>query len=120
MNKRLTINSAKQINDQLQLIANEPITSLKPAGHMLVDSDHFSFVYLMENEETTYTYILIPEQVWPVLKETMEGNLPVFLTYGEEQVELTEFRAEFAYLISNIKGNGNYGEEMVEKVEKLF
>ena len=120
MKKRLTINSAKIFNDQLQLNTNEPIASLKPAGHMLVDSDHFSFVYLMENEVKDYTYIVIPENVWTDLKGAMEGNLPAFLTFGKEQVELTEFQAEIAYLISNIKGNGNYGEEMVEKVEKIF
>ncbi|XJZ28197.1 hypothetical protein ACF5W4_05200 [Bacillota bacterium Lsc_1132] len=120
MKKRLIINTAQINNDQLILTVDEPISTLQPAEHMLVDSDHFSFIYLMENEEKDYTYIIIPEQVWPVLKEAIKGGIPAFVTFKDERVELPQFQSEMEYLVSNIKGNGNYGEEMAGKVERLF
>ena len=41
-----------------------------PSGQMLVDSAGFSFVYLLENEDT-YTYISVPETFWKELKEVI-------------------------------------------------
>jgi hypothetical protein len=86
---------------------------------MLVDSDGCSFIYLLENADT-YTYISIPEIVWNDLKTAVSKNLPVIVTNGSERIFLTNFQEELNYLIENIKGNSNYGEEMVNKVETVF
>lgn len=120
MKNRLTVTCAQTKNDHLHLVVNDSIVNLTPAEHMLVDSDQFSFIYLMENMDKDYTYIIVPEQVWPDLKEAMEENHPVLLTFKEEQIELINFQSELNYLIDNIKGNGNYGDEMVGKVENMF
>jgi hypothetical protein len=119
MQKRITIHSASVINTKLILTANETITGLIPGERILVDSDHFSFIYIMENADE-YTFLMLPEQIWPKLKEAMGQTLPVFLTFSDEEIELTNFQEEFENLINNIKGNGNYGVEMAEKVETLF
>lgn len=120
MNKNIIINSAIVQNNQLILHVNESIAGLVPEEHMLVDSDRFAFIYLVENQEKDYTYIVIPQDVWPILKEAMVKGMHAFLTFEDEQIELTRFQSELEYLIDNIKGNGNYGDEMVGKVEKLF
>jgi Family of unknown function (UPF0738) len=119
MNKRILISNADITNKKVRLQANEPITGLTPAEQILVDSKQFSFVYLMENQEG-YTYIDIPEPIWPLLKETLTKHIPVWIHFDEEELELTNFNEEFVELINNIRGNSNYGEEMVTKVEGIF
>jgi hypothetical protein len=119
MRKSLSIISANIDNNHLYLETTESIKSLQPSGQILVDSDHFSFIYLMEDNED-YTYIILPEQHWPVLKSAYEQNYSVWLTYQAERTELTNFQEELEYVINNIKGNSNYGEEMVTKVESYF
>ncbi|MFL6562385.1 MAG: hypothetical protein ACJ8MO_40575 [Bacillus sp. (in: firmicutes)] len=42
------------------------------------------------------------------------------MTFNEEQKELNNFHDEFNYVLTNIKGNSNYGKEMVTKVESIF
>lgn len=54
------------------------------------------------------------------LKTGLEEKLPVYLTNEENKIELINFYEELEYLISNIKGNSNYGDEMVTKVESTF
>jgi hypothetical protein len=73
----------------------------------------------LEDQED-YTYIAISEPIWPFLKEALDIKIPVWVTFKEERLELTSFHEELEYVISNIEGNRNYGEEMVAKVEKNF
>lgn len=122
MNERLIIKNAlikNQTELQLEIDSNHKLNELRASGQMLVDSDGFSFIYLLENADT-YTYIAIPETVWNDLKIAVANNLPVVVTNGSEQILLTRFQEELTYLIENIKGNSNYGEEMVNKVETVF
>ncbi|EKN68827.1 hypothetical protein BABA_12271 [Neobacillus bataviensis LMG 21833] len=119
MQKRITILKANNKESKLLLESNEPINGLVPGEQILVDSDHYSFIYLMENQED-YTYVVLPEVFWPSLKAANEQEFPVCLSFEGEQIELTNFHDELEYVISNIKGNSNYGNEMVTKVEEIF
>jgi hypothetical protein len=119
MKKRITIEKAYITEEKLMLETNETITELVPGEQILVDSDHYSFIYLMEDMDD-YTYIILHEQIWPLLKTAEEKKLPVWITFNEEQKELNNFHDEFNYVLTNIKGNSNYGKEMVTKVESIF
>jgi hypothetical protein len=119
MNKQIKINQASIESNRVNLLTNESIAGFIPKGHILVDSDHFSFIYLME-ENDQYVYVGLDEAIWPVLKEAIDQKLPAYLVSDKEEVEFISFQDEMDYIINNIKGNGNYGEEMVDKVEKTF
>jgi hypothetical protein len=119
MQKRIIINSAYISDTNIIFEANETVSGLIPRDQMLVDSDHFSFIYIME-KENEFTFLVLTESIWPLLNDALEDNLSVILTFNNEQIELTNFQEELANSISNIKGNGNYGEQMVEKVETVF
>jgi len=122
MNKRLTIlNVVTKDNNEvlLEIDSNQPLNDLKASGQMLVDSDSLSFIYLLE-KEASYTYIAVPDTVWNDLKVVLSNQLSVVLTNGSEQILLTQFQEELTYLVENIKGNSNYGESMVNKVEAVF
>jgi hypothetical protein len=119
MNKRITITKANFLDNKLFLQTSEPISGLSPAEQILVDSKEFSFVYLMENQEG-YTYIDLKESIWPLLKKVMDQSIPVWILSRDTQLELTNFYEELTELINNIRGNSNYGAEMVTKVEKIF
>ncbi|MCM3690197.1 hypothetical protein [Neobacillus niacini] len=119
MNKRINITKANFLDSKLYLHASEPISGLSPAEQILVDSKEFSFVYLMENQEG-YTYIDMKEPIWPLLKKVMEQSIPVWILSRDTQLELTNFYEELTELINNIRGNSNYGAEMVTKVEEIF
>jgi hypothetical protein len=119
MNKRITITKANFLDSKLYLHASESISGLSPAEQILVDSKEFSFVYLLENLEG-YTYIDMKEPIWQLLKKLLDKSIPVWILFEDEQLELTNFYEELTELINNIRGNSNYGAEMVTKVEEIF
>jgi hypothetical protein len=119
MKKNITILQAYIFEDKLMLETNVPIIELVPEEQILVDSKQYSFIYLMEDKDD-YTYVVLHEQIWPLLKTAHEKRLPVWVTFNDEKKELLNFHDEFDYVLSNIKGNSNYGEKMVTKVEGIF
>lgn len=119
MKRKIIINQAKMTGHKLILEAPESIEGLIPAEQILVDSDNFSFIYLMEDKED-YTYIVLPEQIWNLIKTAGHDKAPVFLTNNNQEIELINFHDELEYVVSNIMGNSNYGREMVTKVEGIF
>ncbi|WP_102271804.1 UPF0738 family protein [Cytobacillus massiliigabonensis] len=122
MKKKIKIVNAEwNKNEELVLQVEEGVSILemKPVGQMLVDSDHFSFIYVVDMHDD-YTYISIPESTWPELKKAHDQRITVYISDQKEHLLLKDFHEELSYLIENIKGNSNYGEEMVEKVEALL
>lgn len=119
MNKRITVTKANFLDSKLYLHASGSISGLSPAEQILVDSKEISFVYLLENLEG-YTYIGMKEPIWPLLKKVLDKSIPVWILFEDEQLELTNFYEELTELINNIRGNSNYGAEMVTKVEEIF
>ncbi|WML27791.1 hypothetical protein [Neobacillus sp. OS1-33] len=119
MKKNITILKAYILEDKLMLETNESIIDLVPEEQILVDSIQYSFIYLME-DKNDYTYIVLHEQIWPLLNNAYEKRLPVWISFNDEQKELVNFHEEFDYVLSNIKGNSNYGKELVSKVERIF
>ncbi|EDL63743.1 hypothetical protein [Bacillus sp. SG-1] len=121
MRKKILLTKAELLDDKLVLHSSEKAgeSNLKPAGQVLVDSDNFSFVYFAESQEE-YVLIHIQEECWSALKEAFEQKMPVFADLGESEFELEGLHEELDYLIENIEGNSNYGEDMVKKVEAVF
>ncbi|WP_226658544.1 hypothetical protein [Pseudalkalibacillus hwajinpoensis] len=99
---------------------NVDLSVYTATGNMLVDSDSLSFVYLLDGGEG-YTYIRFQEEVWPMLANVLKQDVSVTVTSEEgSTLELVDIKEELGYLIENIKGNSNYGEEMNQAVEKAF
>lgn len=119
MKRSITILSAYITDDKFLLEAGSSIEGLIPSGQILVDSDKISFIYLMEDQED-YTYIVLPEQIWVLIKNAFEKKLPVWIKENDREIELINFHEEWEFVINNIKGNSNYGQEMVTKVESIF
>ncbi len=121
MSKKIIVTDAKVEKDELLLFTDMEtnMTSLSATGQMLVDSDQLSFIYIVDNEDG-YQYVTIPESAWSAIQQGIHGGLEVFLTNASGKLKLESFRGEMEYLIENITGNSNYGEEMVTKVEQVF
>ncbi|PLR78809.1 hypothetical protein CU633_03170 [Bacillus sp. V3-13] len=121
MKKRIKIEKAFISENELILEGDfpAPLSELTAVGQMLVDSDQFAFIYLTEMNDD-YTYIELPESIWPEIKKALDAEYPVYAAGGGERLLLEQFHDELSYLIENIKGNSNYGEEMVEKVDNAF
>jgi hypothetical protein len=122
MKQRLEVQKASWVNEQeleLHIDESHSLTTLKAAGQILADSEGLSFVYLLE-EQNTYHYMFISDPFWEDLKESMNRNVSIFVTNGNERLLLTRFQEELTDLIDNIKGNSNYGDKMVSKVETAF
>ncbi|MCA1056726.1 hypothetical protein LCM10_17215 [Rossellomorea aquimaris] len=121
MRKIIKINEAKLEGEVLHLHTEQTdfMKGIKPAGQIIADSDQYAFVYLTENEEE-FVYVYLEESLWGDLQKAREENASVVLKSADLSLELDHFQEELNYLISNIEGNGNYGEEMVNKVENVF
>lgn len=121
MKQKIHIKSAEIKNQELVLFTDEPVHlhSLISTGQMLVDSDHLSFIYIAELDGE-YNYVNIPKEVWHVVNNGLKSGYEVYVENQDGRLHLQSFIEEMNYLIENIKGNTNYGEEMVEKVENTF
>lgn len=121
MKNKINIQTAEIKNRELLLKTDNHLDMhvIEPMKQMLVDSDNVSFVYIVDYREA-YTYISIPESIWSLLKTALDENAKVFLKTGEGCIHLPNFLEELHELIENIKGNSNYGERMVGKVEGVF
>lgn len=121
MQNRIEILNATLSDDQLRLACETEgdEAERKPSGQMLVDSDHFAFVYILELADS-FEYVIIKEHVWPELKQAHAQKIPVVLEAGDQTIELAGLHEELEYLLENIKDNANYGEEMEEKVKRVF
>jgi Family of unknown function (UPF0738) len=119
MKRKIIIQTAILTENELILETDEFINGLIPGEQILVDSDNSAFIYLME-DQNDYTYIVLSENLWPYLKTANEKKLPLLVKSNQEQIELISFLEELEYILSNIKGNSNYGDELVTKVEGFF
>lgn len=122
MRKTIQITRAETRGDQLWLIGNMPSFSIEgavPKCYMLVNSDEQAFVYILEKDDE-FVYVSIPQSCWNEIKEVLTEQLTVWLQAGMNELELIGFSEELAYLIENIAGNANYGEEMEKAVKETF
>ena len=121
MKQKIHIHTAEMSNQELLLYTNDKrnLNELLSTGQMLVDSDQLSFVYIAELDGE-YNYITIPEGVWHIVRDGLKSGLEVYVANQESRLRLESFIEEMNYLVENIKGNSNYGEEMVGKVESIF
>ncbi|MEH6988821.1 MULTISPECIES: hypothetical protein [Bacillales] len=121
MKQKLTIVNAEWIGNELILgIESGTVSGLTAMQQILADSDNLSFIYIAEKNDD-YTYISLPETVWPELKKALDGRMRVYASdINQARLELAGFHEELGDLIENIRGNSNYGNEMVEKVENVF
>ncbi|MGN7940695.1 MULTISPECIES: hypothetical protein [Bacillaceae] len=123
MNKRIDVKEAVLEANRLILHTEDSLSEIKGSmnakGQMLVDSDQLAFIYLLETDED-FIYAGLPHTIWSKLKEALDKSLPVLLKINDSEVELVQIIDELRYLIDNIKGNANYGEEMETKVTEVF
>lgn len=120
---RKTIHFTKAVWNESGVVlhAEKPVkmTGIQAAGQMIVDSDEMAFVYLLEDKDE-FIYLYIHDSVWKDLGKAMKEEARLFAAGEDTTLELTSWQEELTYLISNIEGNSNYGEEMVGKVESVF
>jgi hypothetical protein len=122
MNKRITIEQIEWSEGHLHLISiNEEmeVGSLKAAVRVLADSDRLAFIYILESSDE-YVYVSISNQFWPELKKVLTNHSSVSLLINDHPIVLEGIEEELQELISNIKGNSNYGDKMVNEVESVF
>jgi hypothetical protein len=122
MRKKLVVEKVERKDRQLYFINDHSPFSLeeaRPKDHMLVDSDHLSFIYILETDED-FIYVAIPYEFWSDVKQALAEEAVVVLKSGELELELTSFKEELTYLIENIDGNANYGEQMEQAVKEIF
>ncbi|MCK0472610.1 hypothetical protein [Halalkalibacter sp. APA_J-10(15)] len=93
---------------------------LKPGERMLVDSDQLELIYILENEEGFF-YVSFSEPIWESLKLMKEQSKRCIVQLNDQvELELNNLFEELDYLLSNIDGNGNYGEELEDAVKQVF
>ncbi|MEK4030887.1 hypothetical protein MKZ02_20420 [Pseudobacillus sp. FSL P4-0506] len=121
MRKTIHFTKAQWNGDGIELHADSPVKmeGIKAAGQMIVDSDQMAFVYLAE-EKDEFIYLYIHETAWGDLEKALKEEACLFAAGEDTTLELTGWKEELIYLINNIEGNSNYGEEMVKKVEAVF
>ena len=122
MNKRVELTKAMIDNNSLILHPESnsiEMQGLQAKGQMLVDSDQLAFIYILETADE-FVYAGLPHTIWTELREAKDKGLKVILKIKEQNLELVDLFDELDYLLENIKGNANYGEEMENKVVQLF
>ena len=122
MRKMLEINGININEDGLFLLIDDTKMDLEQChevGTMIADSDQGSLLYILEENEE-FVYVTVPYKHWSDLKKANDQNLNVFLKVGEKDLSLNNWNEELTYLIQNVEGNFNYGEEFVKQVQSAF
>ncbi|MEH7561683.1 hypothetical protein [Priestia megaterium] len=122
MHNRIDITTCVMKSNELHLKADPietEIEQLEDTKQMLVDSDNRSFVYVVDINDQ-FMYVGLSDNIWANLKHVLHKDMKVFLEINKKVIELSAVKEELSYLISNIEGNVNYGDEMVARVEEVF
>ncbi|MED3827403.1 hypothetical protein P4575_06230 [Priestia megaterium] len=122
MHNRIDITTCVMKSNELHLKADPietEIEQLEDTKQMLVDSDNMSFVYVVDINNQ-FMYVGLSDNIWANLKHVLHKDMKVFLEINKKVIELSAVKEELSYLISNIEGNVNYGDEMVARVEEVF
>lgn len=121
MRNTYIIEKIQFVENRLHFSLNEDAKEKQflPAGQVLTDSDDFSFIYLIE-EENKYSYLKIPQTIWPSLVELLKTEQDPYLQVSNQLIELSNFNEELRTLLFNIEGNDNYGADFVNAVESVF
>jgi Family of unknown function (UPF0738) len=88
-------------------------------GTMIADSDQSSLLYIIEENEE-FVYVTVPVEFWSRIKKANDQKLEVFIQIGEKKLQLNNWNDELTYLIQNVEGNFNYGEEFVKQIQQVF
>lgn len=122
MSKKIVVTNVNLLEEKIQFVLqNDEINAktLTPAERVLADSDHLSFIYILETADE-YVYVSIPNDYWQELIKVVKENYEVTLLLNETEIPLTGLKEELQSLIENIKGNANYGDDMMKEVERVF
>ncbi len=101
-------------NEVLNVFTEADIENCTAVSQMIVDSDDFSFIYLLDNG-VDYVRLHFVSETWEMLERYRNQKIVL-----NESLELIDFYDELNYLISNIEGNNNYGKEFEAKVVETF
>ncbi|MCG6182600.1 hypothetical protein H1215_08145 [Anoxybacillus sp. LAT_38] len=118
-NMKIYVHTAEKKENGWYFLCEASLQGLQAKRHMLVDSDACAFAYILEAADA-FVYVIMPKEVWGAIKEALRTNEPVFLVGNDATIELEGIHEEVAYLIENIAGNANYGEEMEQAVTAFF
>ncbi|WP_261132609.1 hypothetical protein [Bacillus sp. Marseille-Q3570] len=124
MTTRLEVTSSEIFEDKVEFMSNSENlggdVSLAPSEQVLVDSDALSFIYILETADS-FIYVSFPKEQWHALKTVITEKKDAFLRLSNhEPLSLKGLKGELEYLIDNISGNANYGNEMMKSVEEIF
>ncbi|ADC48439.1 hypothetical protein BpOF4_01860 [Alkalihalophilus pseudofirmus OF4] len=98
----------------------DEIKGIKAGERMLVDSDGLALIYIIEDDEQFY-YVSFGQNTWPMLDEAYKTETPLILEFDSNHtLELVQLHAELDFLLENIEGNSNYGEELETAVCEVF
>lgn len=101
-------------------VADDALHHIRAGERMLVDSDKLRFIYVLEDETELY-YLSFPLHSWDLLNECYNSKKPMYVRLNTDlRVPLKNIHEELSFLIENIKGNSNYGEQMESAVQKVF
>ncbi|KFN01194.1 hypothetical protein D0U04_16105 [Bacillus clarus] len=122
MQNKIQVKSVEERENALIFCAENTeveVKELSARNHVLVDSDNLSFLYILENE-SSFIYVSIPHTCWEAMYDAMKKDKAMYIRVNDVEIELEQLKEEVEYLVGNIEGNANYGEELVTAVEKVF
>lgn len=111
---RIYVNEIKVKDDGIYCYTDKSTEGLTEAGQMLVDSDNYGFAHILDDGQS-YSYLIFVQETWSMLHENKGKAI-----YVNDNLKLEQFDQELDYILSNIKGNSNYGKDFVAEVEKTF
>lgn len=111
---RIYVNEIKIKDDRILCYTEQSIEGFTDAGQMIVDSDNYAFVHLLD-DGSAFSYLIFVQETWSMLHEHRDKKVII-----NDTLELPSFKNELEYLLDNIVGNSNYGKSFVEAVEQTF
>lgn len=104
------ITEIKIENNTMKCYTESSVEGMTPSNRMIVDSDNFSFIYLLDDGDV-FSRLHFVKETWSMLRDNQGKDIIV-----NDTLTLTSFWTELSDLLENIEGNNNYGQAFEEAV----
>lgn len=123
MRKMVQINEITFNNENAMMLIIDNhalnLANCHEVGTMIADSEQSSLLYIIEENEE-FVYVTMPIEYWSEMKKASDLKSQVFLQAGEVKIPLENWQTELTFLVENVVGNFNYGEEFVKQIQSVF
>ena len=108
---RIYVNEIKIKDDSIYCYSEDPTDGLDEVGQMLVDSDNFSFAYLLD-DGSSYSYLIFVQETWSMLHNNRDKKVIKKFKFSADRNKARLFAKNRAMDLAILMMRGKYEDDI--------